>query len=493
MRIFLTVIAALVFVLGTFGQEVVKDSNAKTPSYEDIYREFKELVKDSQSDFASIRGSKLSQNSSEIEYAVTKRYFQSAGFTSVLIYYGSEMKYELAFYTNQSGNPAQKQTTNALIELFKYYLLKEVGSMSDANYGDYAALYDGKIISMLDAKLTSSGNFKAMRFFSNPAAWTSINNKLSSVDTGMLSLIVVDRSVGLDKAIGETNKVLDDSKKTPVRANTSSNYTNLLNQCEEDLKKEDHAKTVEDCSEAIKLDPNDARTRHARGTAYYFLPDKPMTAQERLLNSPNKNKRLAIADLELATKLDPKNADYFFALGMAQLGALESDKMDAAAKSFTEVLRLNSSDPDAYLYRAEANRIYNNPSESLEDSIKKTHRSRDRKRSAISDYTTYLQSNANNANALMGRGLVYIELGLYDGHNYELGIADLTKVIDQGKNIEKIYLARGTAYIETGKFSLALDDLNKALKLHDSVKQPQLDPKRNEILSEIERAKRAGK
>ena len=215
-----------------------------------------------------------------------------------------------------------------------------------------------------------------------------------------------------------------------------------------------------------------------------------MTAQERLLNSPNKNRRLAIADLELATKLDPKNADYFYALGMAQLGALEIDKMDAAAKSFTEVLRLNSSDQDAYFYRAEANRIYNNPSESLEDSRNKTHKSRDRKQSAISDYTTYLQANPNNANALMGRGLVYIELGLYDNHNYELGIADLTKVINQGKYNEKIYLARGTAYIETGNFSLALDDLNKALQLHDSVKQPEWDLAREEILSEIARAKK---
>lgn len=473
LKIFLAAITVLGFVFGAFGQQVVKESNSQKTGYDDIYREFKELVKDAQLDFASIRGNVISKDSSEIEYKTTKNYFQSSGFTTTLTYISSEKKYELAIYTNQTNNPAQKQVTNALIELFKFYLLREVNSMSEASYGDYTALYSGNIISMLDAKLTSNGNFKAMRFFSNPAAWTAVNNSLSKIDAGMLAIRVVNASTGLDKTFDELGKILKETGVSSTKTNSSTNYTNLLNQCKDKFKNNDNSKAVELCTQAVSADSSQSEAYYFRGGAYSRMEESD--TKSVVSASLGKNQKLAAADFKKCLSLEPTKPRCYSAAGIVLSASTYDAEALEAIKYINEAIRLGDTSDELYLYRANAKRNCYGVSENHDVD-------------AIADYTKFLDSNPTEDlrfDALYGRSLTYMRT-----RKYEKAVDDLNVLARETQDEEVVYFNRGKAYNELGKYSLALADLNKALELHDLVSQPQWDPARREILSGIERAKK---
>ena len=94
-------------------------------------------------------------------------------------------------------------------------------------------------------------------------------------------------------------------------------------------------KAIEECNEAIELDPNNADAYNNRFFAYYYLGQ-----HER-----------AIKDFSKAIELDPNNADAYFFRGSVYDQLKQYEK---AIEDFNRVIELNPNDADAYHHRDRA-------------------------------------------------------------------------------------------------------------------------------------------
>jgi tetratricopeptide (TPR) repeat protein len=106
----------------------------------------------------------------------------------------------------------------------------------------------------------------------------------------------------------------------------------LINRCAEWPEKQENDKAIEDCSQAIQLDPTSAEAFGNRGHAYY---------------SKGQYDR-AIEDLIQAIQLNPNDADLFNNRGLAYNDKGQNDR---AIEDFNQVIRLNPNDADAFYNR----------------------------------------------------------------------------------------------------------------------------------------------
>lgn len=80
---------------------------------------------------------------------------------------------------------------------------------------------------------------------------------------------------------------------------------------------------------------------------------------------------------------------------------------------------------------------------------------------AVSAYSETIKLNPNNVDAYNRRGLIYkME------NKYELAIADFTKVIDCVPANANVYYSRGDTYFLNKQYELAITDFNKSIKLN---------------------------
>ncbi len=96
------------------------------------------------------------------------------------------------------------------------------------------------------------------------------------------------------------------------------------------------------------------------------------------------------------------------------------------------------------------------------------HRSRGEHDWAIEDYdtvikltNTVIETDPNNAEAYIRRGIAYQQKGEYNS-----AIANFTKVIELDPSIPQLYLARGMAYQQIDEYGYAIEDATKALELN---------------------------
>lgn len=247
--------------------------------------------------------------------------------------------------------------------------------------------------------------------------------------------------------------------------------------CLTELKAGNFAKAIEQCSALIKADPSNSEVYYLRGTAYRNLAISQPEQKSAVSGSLSKNVKLAVADFKKCISLEQKNPRCYSAAGVVLAESEYDVEALEAVVLLTEAMSLGDKDDELYFYRAEAERNSFGISGNKDEE-------------AIEDYTTFLQSNPTESSrfaALYARSLVYLRTRKFDK-----AVADLDVLAKETVDEELVYLNRGKAYNELGKYSLALADLNKALQLHDKEQQPQFDPKRSEILSEIEQAKKGG-
>ncbi|HRH40990.1 MAG TPA: hypothetical protein PKY82_05050 [Pyrinomonadaceae bacterium] len=450
MKFFLATIAVLLFSCFAFGQQ----------SDEQMFNELKQLFKEALNDFSQIRGKIISQDANEIVYAVNKNYFQSAGFTAKITYYIGARMYELSM---SGKSEAARKTTELIVIIFSTDLIQKIkspDSKAESAQRDGLNLtnefFDGK---ERVAQTIQNDTAKEYYFFlySNPPFWIKANDSVSQIDWSIMELEI--RMSIFSKPFIEFPA---NPNQSETKNDDSKDYQALLKQCNEFYEKEDYPKAIEACTEAIKLKNDNPLLYQIRGLSYFFTPDKPKSGLDALTSIGSANKYAAIADLTKCTQLEPTKPECFYALGYVQRKTLETDKLDKSAKSFSEAIRLKSTEEDVYYQRAEAYREYYSRDDFFGN---KETQIRQRKELAVADYTKDIELRPTAIESRVGRGLVYLDL-----EKYNLSVTDFTKALDilnasgkQNPDYRKGILEnRARAYLNLGKNTEYCNDM-KAL------------------------------
>jgi tetratricopeptide (TPR) repeat protein len=192
------------------------------------------------------------------------------------------------------------------------------------------------------------------------------------------------------------------------------------------LNEKDYYAALVSFDQAINLDPNMDKAFQGRGTANYWLNKK----QE------------AVKDYTEAIRINPQNADAYFSRG-ATLHDDEIKDYGAAWKDYTKAIELNNNYAAAYRNRGLIYYKY----EKYDDE-------------AIRDYTKAIELDPNYVYAYVGRGNVY-----YKQEKYDQAIRDYNKAIELDPNDADAYVGRGLAHDYSQKYYAAIDDYTKAIEL----------------------------
>ena len=188
----------------------------------------------------------------------------------------------------------------------------------------------------------------------------------------------------------------------------------------------DHA--IEDCNEAIKINPNYAGAYHNRAGVYLGIGAHD----------------LAIADLDKAINLKPRFASAYYNRG--NIFRIKRN-YGRAIEDYNKAIELDSDNVSAY-----HNRGY-------------TYGMMGEYDRAIEDYGKVIKIESDFAGAYSARGSAHVAKG-----NYDLAIADCSKAIELDQNIAGAYHGRGAAYAGKRDYGRAIEDYNKAIELNpDSV------------------------
>jgi tetratricopeptide (TPR) repeat protein len=216
-------------------------------------------------------------------------------------------------------------------------------------------------------------------------------------------------------------------------------------------------KAVADYTEAIRLDPKNARAYDGRGDAYFGKTDwnaaiADYTEAIRLdpksiLPYHNRGRAYlskgdydaAVADCTEAIRLDPKCVWAYNNRGVAYFGKCD---WDTAIADYTEAIRLDPKYGLSYSNRGNAyfgKRDYD---------------------TAIADYTEAIRLDPKSTLSYHNRGRAYYSKGDYDA-----AIADYTEVIRLGPKNARVYDDRGDAYSGKRDYDAAVTDYTEVVRL----------------------------
>ena len=230
----------------------------------------------------------------------------------------------------------------------------------------------------------------------------------------------------------------------------------LSNKGVELYNQDEYEKSIIKFSEAIDLEPNDAKYYFKRGTAFCFL----------------KKYDQAIEDFNKAIDLKSDDPGYFYFRGFIY-HVLE--KYNQAIEDFNKAIDLESSIHEYYYIRGEAFYYLEKYNQAIEDfnkaidlesiheyyfkrgeafyNIKKYDK-------AIEDATKAIDLKSDEPNYFELRGLTYFILKENDK-----AIEDVTKAIDLKSDEPNYFELRGWAYYAHGNYYKAIEDATKAIDL----------------------------
>jgi tetratricopeptide (TPR) repeat protein len=188
--------------------------------------------------------------------------------------------------------------------------------------------------------------------------------------------------------------------------------------------KGDYDRAIADYNQAIRLDPNYANAYNSRGTAYDSKGDFDR----------------AIADYNQVVRINPNSAQAYYNRGIAYYNKRD---LDRAIADFTQATRLDPNDALAYYNRGFA--YYE------KGDIEK----------AIADYTEAIRLDPNYALAYYNRGLAY-----YNKKDYDRAITDYTQAVRVNPNYADAYSNRGVAYYNKSDYDRAIADFEAALRIN---------------------------
>jgi tetratricopeptide (TPR) repeat protein len=195
------------------------------------------------------------------------------------------------------------------------------------------------------------------------------------------------------------------------------------------LSKGELEKAIDDCNEAIKLDPTQAKAYYVRAKVAF----------------QNGNFGNAIKDCTEAIRLDPTYADAYCGRG-ATLAT--NGELDNAIKDYTEAITIDPNCPKAYCGRGGAWATKGD----LDNAIK--------------DFTEAIRLDPKYADAYCNRGTTLTTNGDLDG-----AIKDYTEAITIDPNRSEAYCGRGSAWALMGDHNNAITDFSEAIRLNPKYAQ----------------------
>ncbi|QYX30608.1 serine protease [Sphaerospermopsis torques-reginae] len=281
------------------------------------------------------------------------------------------------------------------------------------------------------------------------------NNKIiiSSYNT-QLSIVYANRG-GAYSELKEYKQAIDDYTQAIKIDPENAEYYKNRGLAYFQLK--DYKQAINDYTQAIKIDPKDALYYVGRGLAYFQLKDYKQAINDYTqaikidpkkaiyynargtTYSELKDYKQAINDYSQAIKIDPKDATYYRDRGLAYL-QLKDYKQ--AIADYTQAIKID--DKNAIYYASRSLAYFQ-----LKDY-----------KQAINDYTQAIKIDDKNAIYYVGRGLAYFQL-----KDYKQAINDYTQAIKLDPKNAIYYNARGTTYSELKDYKQAIDDWNQAIKL----------------------------
>ena len=200
--------------------------------------------------------------------------------------------------------------------------------------------------------------------------------------------------------------------------------------CQIRVRLHDTAKAVDDCTQALKLDPAFAPAYENRGDAYYNDGDL----------------KSALADYDRAVSLAPGAATYWRRCDARRrlndwTGAQADCEKAAAAAPSSPLIRLSLARLEIHAQQYEK---------------------------ALADLDQALQTDSNDVNFLYWHGYAALNLKKYD-----VAVADFSKALAQGDTSPDTYRDRYKAYLGLGQSDRAQSDWQKAIELYRSSGQCQ--------------------
>ncbi|QIZ72449.1 tetratricopeptide repeat protein [Oxynema aestuarii] len=231
-----------------------------------------------------------------------------------------------------------------------------------------------------------------------------------------------EREVGLKTTDPEILAGLVERFYEPILA--PGNPQAYYNRGFERLDMGDYRGAVEDYTEALELDPQQATAYNNRGLAHFHLGE---------LDG-------AIADYSASLELNPNESVVYFNRGFAYFNRGD---YEAAIADYNNALRLAPEVTGAYFYRGEA---YNQLGEHQR---------------AIADYSEAIRLAPTDAVAYNNRGLARYNQGDYPG-----AIDDYTQAIRLNPDDAVAYSNRGVARSAISDYRAAIEDFDRALSVH---------------------------
>ncbi|MBW4555263.1 MAG: tetratricopeptide repeat protein [Trichormus sp. ATA11-4-KO1] len=249
---------------------------------------------------------------------------------------------------------------------------------------------------------------------------------------------------------------------------------------------------VDDFTQAIELDPQNALAYNKRGNAFYQLGNYQQAQADSSkaisLNPQNANAyydrgfslyelgkyKEAIADYTKAIELNAKNAYAYYGRGLARVQMKDNKGANA---DFSTAIRLQPDYTEAYLQRGILRRRLKIQKTAMQDfeaiinldandarpyyQIGLIHASNNQKYAAIREYTQAINRNPNYAAAYLNRGDLYSEMGYRLEAN-----EDYNTVLQLNPQWAAAYNHRGMHRFSFGNYQGAIEDHTKAIELN---------------------------
>jgi tetratricopeptide (TPR) repeat protein/S1-C subfamily serine protease len=238
--------------------------------------------------------------------------------------------------------------------------------------------------------------------------------------TGFMRIAYATRG-GTYYKLKEYKLAIDDFTQAIKIDSQNANYYAVRGGCYLQLK--EYKQAIDDYTQAIKIDPKDARYYVIRGNTYFLLKDY----------------KQAINDYTQAIKIDPKNAGYYGARSDAYF-QLKDYKQ--AIDDYSQAIKLKSDFTEAYYVRGIAHYF-------LKDY-----------KQAINDWNQAIKLKPDYPEAYTNLGIVSYEMG-----EVETAINYWRNAIKINSNFAEAHLALGVALYAKGDQEAGLKSGETALKL----------------------------
>lgn len=269
---------------------------------------------------------------------------------------------------------------------------------------------------------------------------TGFKQKRSLILAGVAALIVI---AGLGLGLSRQSQQNASNLKLTNRENSNSN-TQLGG--------------IQNYTQAIQLNPNNAEVYYQRGNANYDLGNLEAAREDYtqairlnsnhakayhnrgLVQADLTNYRAAIDDYNQAILLNPNDAAAYEKRGQAYF-ALNDYK--EAIEDYTQAIRLNHQDATAYINRGLARSAAGD------------------KQGALADYTQAIRIDPNSGDGFYSRGRVRFYLADYQG-----AMEDYTEAIRVNPKFADAYINRCSALLNLGQYQKAAADCSQALTIN---------------------------